>query len=71
MDSEPSFVTAPGANGRGPTGTRASVREALLGLGYAPREAEDAVRALPEDADGPEGDVGTLLKQALRSLDRR
>jgi Holliday junction DNA helicase RuvA len=51
-----------------PAGVRARVREALLGLGYPPREAEDAVRVVPGDHD--EADVAGAIKLALRSLDR-
>jgi Holliday junction DNA helicase RuvA len=49
-------------------GLRGRVREALLGLGYPPREAEDAVRAVPGDHD--EADIAGAIKLALRSLDR-
>lgn len=41
---------------------RADVREALAGLGYGPEEIAEATRELPE------GDAGTLLKEALRRL---
>jgi Holliday junction DNA helicase RuvA len=63
-----------GAGGPGPgqvgTGSaRGYVREALVGLGYPGREADDAVAALPPDLD--EADLGGALKVALRSLDRR
>jgi holliday junction DNA helicase RuvA len=51
-----------------PAGTRAQVRDALLSLGYALREADEVVRALPPDVD--DADVGSALKLALRSLDR-
>ena len=47
---------------------RAQVRDALLSLGYAAREADEAARALPDDEDQ---DVGLALKTALRSLGRR
>ena len=46
---------------------RSQVRDALVSLGYAAREAEEAARALPDD----ERDVGLALKAALRSLGRR
>ncbi len=57
--------SAPGA----PASARGQVREALVGLGYPGREADEAVAALPDSLD--EGDLGTALKLALRSLDRR
>lgn len=48
-------------------GVRTQVREALLSLGYAAREADEASRALPAD----ETDPGVALKSALRTLARR
>ncbi len=53
----------------GAASVRAQVREALTTLGYGVREAEEAARALPADAE--DGEVGSALKAALRSLDRR
>jgi Holliday junction DNA helicase RuvA len=47
----------------------AQVREALIGLGWSPREAEAAVAAVAEDVE-PDADVSTVLRLALRSLDR-
>jgi Holliday junction DNA helicase RuvA len=41
---------------------RADVRGALVGLGYTPEEIAVATRELPE------GDAGTLLKEALQRL---
>ena len=58
---------APSASGT--SSARGYVREALVGLGYPGREADEAVAALPADLD--EGDLGGALKLALRSLDRR
>jgi Holliday junction DNA helicase RuvA len=60
-------ATAVAANGNGrarptPVG---EVREALVGLGYGPEEVGAAVAVLPTDHDG---DVGSLLRLALRSL---
>jgi Holliday junction DNA helicase RuvA len=46
------------------------VRDALKGLGYTPREAEDAVAVVTSTDEAP-ADVGALLKSALRALDRR
>jgi Holliday junction DNA helicase RuvA len=54
---------------------RAQVREALVGLGWSTREAEEAVTAVAGPA-GPSGDpdqppdVAGLLRAALRTLDR-
>ena len=45
------------------------VREALIGLGWSPREADAAVAVVAEDV-GPDADVATVLRLALRSLDR-
>ena len=47
----------------------AQVREALIGLGWSPREADAAVAAVAEDVE-PDADVATVLRLALRSLDR-
>ena len=48
---------------------RAQVREALTGLGYTAREAEEAVSQLADpDNDAP--DVAALLRDALRALSR-
>ncbi len=58
-----------GAATTGPASARGYVREALVGLGYPGREADEAVAALPADLD--EGDLGGALKLALRALDRR
>lgn len=45
------------------------VREALIGLGWSPREADAAVAVVAEDV-APDADVATVLRLALRSLDR-
>jgi Holliday junction DNA helicase RuvA len=50
-------------------GVRSQVRDALVSLGYAAREADEAARALPAETD--DQDVGLALKAALRSLGRR
>ena len=50
----------------GDEGVRTQVRDALVSLGYAAREADEAARLAPED-----GDVGQALKAALRTLARR
>ena len=59
----------PFAAGEAPSGVRTQVRDALVSLGYAVREADEAARALPPEAD--EQDAGIALKAALRSLGRR
>jgi Holliday junction DNA helicase RuvA len=45
------------------------VREALIGLGWSPREADAALAAVAQDVE-PDADVATVLRLALRSLDR-
>jgi Holliday junction DNA helicase RuvA len=51
---------------------RVQVREALVGLGWAPRDAESAVQAVAEDPDtSPDADVPTRLRAALRILGPR
>lgn len=54
-----------------PTGPvwESQVREALIGLGWSSREADAAVAAVAEDVE-PGADVATVLRLALRSLDR-
>jgi Holliday junction DNA helicase RuvA len=45
------------------------VRDALVGLGWSSRQADDAVEAVRSDAvDG--SDVSALLRAALRELGR-
>jgi Holliday junction DNA helicase RuvA len=61
---ETAGASAPGVE----QGVRDRVRDALLSLGYAAREADEAARALPPEAD--DGDVGLALKAALRGLSR-
>ncbi len=56
-------------------GWREQLHAALLGLGWSPREADEAVATaapLADDAvaDGTEPDVALLLRSALRSLSR-
>ncbi len=47
----------------------AQVRDALVGLGWSSRQADDAVEAVrPVDGDG--SDVSALLRAALRELGR-
>ena len=42
---------------------------ALVGLGWAAKEADAAVAAVAEQVE-PDADVATVLRLALRSLDR-
>jgi holliday junction DNA helicase RuvA len=50
---------------------RDQLHAALLGLGYAAREADDAVAAVTPQAEAdPEPNVGALLRAALQSLNR-
>jgi holliday junction DNA helicase RuvA len=66
-------VGAPGAT-RAPAaaGWRDQLHSALVGLGYAPREAEDAVAAVAPQAEAAQGtpQVGALLRAALQTLNR-
>ncbi|WP_103502321.1 MULTISPECIES: Holliday junction branch migration protein RuvA [Streptomyces] len=60
---------------RGPASWQEQLLAALVGLGYAAREAEDAVvavtpRAEAEQAEGREPQTGVLLRAALQSLSR-
>ncbi len=48
---------------------RVQVRAGLTGLGWSDKEAQRALELVAEDA-GPAPDVGSLLRQALRSLSR-
>lgn len=59
-------ATGAAALGGGEPAVRTQVRDALVSLGYAAREADEAARALPDDVD-----TGTALKSALQSLARR
>ncbi|MCD0481230.1 Holliday junction branch migration protein RuvA [Streptacidiphilus sp. ASG 303] len=55
----------------GPAPWRDQLHSALVGLGYAPREAEDAVAAVAPDAEAQERpDIAVLLRTALRTLNR-
>ncbi|MGW1075367.1 Holliday junction branch migration protein RuvA [Streptomyces sp. NPDC002537] len=56
-------------------GWRDQLHAALVGLGYAPREAEDAVTAVAPQAEatvaaGAQPQVGQLLRAALQTLNR-
>ena len=54
------------------TGWRDQLHAALIGLGYATREADEAVSAVAPQAEATEGtpQVGQLLKAALQTLNR-
>ncbi|MQY11922.1 Holliday junction ATP-dependent DNA helicase RuvA [Streptomyces sp. RB5] len=70
---EPVGSAVPGARGTatGPTPWRDQLHTALTGLGYAPREAEDAVAAVAPQAEAAgTADVGRLLRAALQTLNR-
>ncbi|MER8184319.1 Holliday junction branch migration protein RuvA [Kitasatospora sp. NPDC094015] len=55
----------------GPAPWHEQLHAALVGLGYAPREADDAVAAVAPEAEAQAvPDVGVLLKAALRGLNR-
>lgn len=60
-DSMPGSLDA-GGSGGAPPSVRADVRDALVGLGYTPEEIAEATLNLPE------GDAGSLLKEALQRL---
>jgi Holliday junction DNA helicase RuvA len=55
----------------GPAPWSEQLHAALVGLGYAPREAEDAVGAVTPEAEAQSvPDIGALLRAALRTLNR-
>ncbi|MCK8680883.1 Holliday junction branch migration protein RuvA [Streptomyces lichenis] len=56
----------------GPASWRDQLHTALVGLGYATREAEEAVEAVAPQAEAAGGDpqIGQLLKAALQGLNR-
>ncbi|TYC68392.1 Holliday junction branch migration protein RuvA [Streptomyces sp. CB01881] len=59
----------PVAAGPAPWGEQ--LHAALVGLGYAPREADEAVTAVTPEAEAQAvTDVGALLRAALRTLNR-
>ncbi|MBW5420579.1 Holliday junction branch migration protein RuvA [Streptomyces sp. BG9H] len=65
--------TGGSAIGRAVTsGWRDQLHAALIGLGYATREADEAVAAVTPQAEATEGtpQVGQLLKAALQTLNR-
>ncbi|MFJ8693697.1 Holliday junction branch migration protein RuvA [Streptomyces roseolilacinus] len=56
----------------GAAGWRDQLHAALVGLGYAAREADDAVTAVTPQAEAADGEpqIGLLLKAALQTLNR-
>lgn len=56
----------------GPAPWTEQLHSALVGLGYHPREAEEAVEAVTPQAEAQEGvpQVGPLLKAALQTLNK-
>lgn len=60
---------------RGPAPWQEQLHQALVGLGYPPRDADEAVAAVAPSAEADEAagrrpDTGALLRAALRSLGR-
>ncbi|MEU8979845.1 Holliday junction branch migration protein RuvA [Streptomyces sp. NPDC048309] len=69
---EPLGTTGPAIGTAVSTGWRDQLHAALIGLGYATREADEAVSAVAPQAEAAEGTppVGQLLKAALQTLNR-
>jgi Holliday junction DNA helicase RuvA len=60
-----------GAPASGPAGWHEQLHDALVGLGYQPKEAEAAIGVVAPEAEGAdEPDIPALLRSALRSLNR-
>ncbi|MGK5639951.1 Holliday junction branch migration protein RuvA [Streptomyces sp. URMC 126] len=68
VGSAPAAASAPSAA----AGWRDQLHAALVGLGYAPREADEAVEAVAPQAAAAGGtpQVGQLLRAALQTLNR-
>jgi holliday junction DNA helicase RuvA len=69
----PPGLAAAQAKSRPATGTdgRSQVRDALVGLGWSVKAADDALdQVLADDGDGASADVAGLLRAALRTLGR-
>jgi holliday junction DNA helicase RuvA len=64
--------SAPAPTATAAPGWRDQLQTALIGLGYAPREADEAVAAVTPQAEAAEGapQVGQLLRAALQSLNK-
>ncbi|TDC74691.1 Holliday junction branch migration protein RuvA [Streptomyces hainanensis] len=68
-------VAQRGATAPAAAGWREQLHQALVGLGYAPREADQAIEAVAPAAEAEAGagvqpSVGRLLRAALQSLNR-
>lgn len=65
-------IGAPAVGTAVTSGWRDQLHAALIGLGYASREADEAVSAVAPQAEATEGtpQVGQLLKAALQTLNR-
>ena len=65
-------IGAPAVGAPVTSGWRDQLHAALIGLGYATREADEAVAAVTPQAEAAEGtpQVGQLLKAALQTLNR-
>ncbi len=67
----PRGIAARPAAAPGPAGWHEQLHAALIGLGYQPREAEEAVAAVTPQAEAAaEPNVGALLRAALQTLNR-
>jgi Holliday junction DNA helicase RuvA len=72
----PAGASIRAAGGVAASGWRASVAAGLTSLGWSAKDAEVAIASLDQDliaradSQGPDAEIGTLLKSALRSLDR-
>jgi len=64
-----SGVASSAASLPAPDEATAQVRDALVGLGWSPRQADDAVESVRPEA-GAGSDVSALLRAALRELGR-
>ncbi|MBL1089568.1 Holliday junction branch migration protein RuvA [Streptomyces sp. NPDC001739] len=72
---EPVGSRRPAAAAAGPAGWRDQLQAALIGLGYATREADEAVAAVAPQAEAAVAEGGTpqvpqLLRAALQTLNR-
>jgi len=70
---QPGSAVAPGAGTGLGLPWRDKLIEALIGLGFTAKQAEDATAAVAQDTEDPavsEGDVGVLLRRALSLLGR-
>ena len=63
-------TTAAAPAGRGAAAWRDQVTEALVGLGYSAKQAEDAVDAVAADGRRPTPTSPAMLRAALRELGR-